>query len=565
MVKVSRRNIIYIILLPVVVLLLGLILTFNTTRFFPGDPVLAWLFAHGISHPTPADYAMANQILGFDQPIFIQFFRYLGDLFTGNLGYSISVDMGRPIFDIIVERIPATIGFTILPIIIGLVAGILLGVLSIKVRFRLIKILLQFLIVVGISMPMFFFGMWFQYTFAYQLDIFPATGDLFLPSCILFLLTLFLTTRQVRSNYLKKQEEKHFLSNSVQIIFNIGILITSIFLLEIIFNLHGFFELIVYAIMSYDYWLFRATISIIIILLVIILLLVNIGYTCYNYILEKNLLTTFFGRNERVLEESARYDLSSEQKFKDFTIYRLKSPLTIIGLAIVVFAIIVTIVPQVLTPFSMEEALGVYMDAWSPPSETHPLGTAGFGRDVLALLAYGVSTSIIVCILPVLIGFAIGASLGYLCKVHKVLKEIILATMVVLFVVPSIIVIVIMLATPGDNLTMIMTVMAMYMIPVVTVLTSKGDYSIKLTVKKLVAYLPLFMGFNILLFEALGFLGFSDPLIIQLGANISDARVMLYTAPWAVFWPGLALYVLVIGFISLHYGLKEPIPIAGRL
>ena len=568
MVRNFNRKIVYTIVLPIVILLLGLYLSFTVGQFLPGDPVLSYLFAHGITHPTVEQYEMAKSTLGLDQPVFIQFFRYLADLFTGNLGYSISVEMGNPIFTILIERIPVTIGFTILPMILGLIAGILLGVLSIRVRYRLVKLLIQFIIVLGISMPVFFIGMWFQYTFAYQLVLFPATGDLFMPSCILFLLTLSLTTRQVRSNYLKKLEDKHILSFDLQIIFNMGILISSIVLLEAIFNLDGFFGLLYYALIFYDYWLLRAFVSITIILLVIILLLSNIAYTIFKKVLENNqsmVFTKYFGRTEKVVEESARYDLNSDQKFKHFTIYRLKSPLTIIGLAIVAFAIIVTVFPQVLTPFSMEEVLGVYMGSWNPPSSTHPLGQTTFGRDVLALLAYGVSTSIQLSIVSVLIGFVIGISFGYLCKVHKVLKEILLASMVVLFIVPSIIVILILLGMTADNSLITMSIIAMYLIPCVTLIISKGTYSFKLTIKKLVIYLPLFMGFTILLIEGLAFLGFSNPFIIHLGANISDARVQLYTAPWASLWPSLALYILVAGFFSLHYGLKEPIPIAGRL
>jgi peptide/nickel transport system permease protein len=468
----------------------------------------------------------------------------------------------------LLERIPLTIEFTIVPIALGLIAGIFLGVLSIKVRNRLVKLLIQFLIILGISMPMFLIGMWFQYTLAYQLELFPATGNPFLPSCILFLLTLFLTIRQVRSNYLKKSEEKHILSNSSHVIFNLSILFTSVILLESIFNIHGIFELFIVAIRNIDFWTFRAIISIIIVLLVIILLLSNIGYTIYNNILEKDqsiMFTNFFGRNEQLIEDAARYDLNSDQKFKDFTIYRLKSPITIIGLAIVVFTIIVAIFPQVLTPFTMQETLGVYMGSWNPPSATHPLGQTSYGRDVLALLAYGVSTSIIISFYSVLIGLVIGSLFGYLCKVHKVVKELVLIFIVILFVVPCILIIFIRQNMYGYDTGLTITTMAMYMIPGVTLVISKGPYSFKLSVKKLIAYFPLFMGFNILLLEALAFLGFSDPFLIHLGDNISVARTNLYMAPWASFWPGLALYVLVIGFISLHYGLKEPIPIAGRL
>ncbi|MBY9021618.1 MAG: hypothetical protein KGD67_11195, partial [Candidatus Lokiarchaeota archaeon] len=143
-------------------------------------------------------------------------------------------------------------------------------------------------------------------------------------------------------------------------------------------------------------------------------------------------------------------------------------------------------------------------------------------------------------------------------------KELVLGLMVILFTVPSIIMLFIFLSILGSNILVIISIMAMYMIPGVTLLISKGNYSFKLTIKKVIAYFPLFMAFNILLFEAIGFLGFSNPLLVQLGIDISTARLHLFDAPWASLWPSLALYVLVMGFFMLHYGLKEPIPIVRR-
>jgi len=563
MLKDVIRNIIYTILLPILPLFFGLVLSFLFTRLLPGDPVLAYL----PTNFTADQYNAAVHLLGFDQPLNVQFFRYLSELFSGNLGISTSIASGTPIIELLLERIPATIEFTILPIVLGLIAGILLGILSVRVRYRMVKLLIQILIILGISMPMFVVGMWVQYTFAYQLGLFPGIGDPFLPSCILFLSTLFLTTRQVRSNYLKRSEEKHILSNSLQIIFNLSILFVSCLLLEVVFNLHGFFDLFIIAIQYTDYWLVRAYLFILFVFPAIILLLSNIVYTIYNYFLEESrskIITKYCGRTEQMVEEGAQYDFNTGQTFKDFTLYRLKTPLTIIGLVILVFTIIVAIFPQILTPLTLQQVTGIYPGSWDSPSATHPLGQTKFGRDVLGLLAYGVSTSIKICILPVLIGIAIGLLFGYLSKVHRWVNELVLGLMVILFIVPSIIVIFIFVSILGRNISVILIIIAMYMIPGVTLLISKGNYSVKLTTKKVIAYFPLFMAFSILLFEAIGFLGFSDLSLVQLGVDISIARLHLYDAPWAFFWPSLTLSVLVIGFFMLHYGLKEPILIVRR-
>jgi len=563
MLKNAIKNIIYTILLLIVPLFFGLVLSFLFGKLLPGDPVLAYLPPSF----TEADYLATFHRLGLDKPVIVQFFRYVFDLFTGNLGMAGSIAPGTPVFDLLIPRILVSLGFTVLPIVLGLIAGILLGTLSVKVRYKLVKVFIQILIILGISMPMFFIGLWLQYVLAFQLGL-PVFGKPFLPACILFVLTLFLKTRQVRSNYLRKSEEKHILSNNLQIIMNLSVLITSIFLLEAMFNLNGFFDLFLYAIFSNEYLLFRVCVFILILLIVIILFLSNIVYTIYNFISEESqspIFTKYLGKSERMVEEGARYSINSDQKFKDFILYRLKAPLTIIGIAMVVFTTIVAAFPQILTPFTLEEAIGIHIGSWDPPSATHLLGTTKFGRDVLALLAYGVSTSMRVCILPVLIGIAIGILFGYLSKVHKWVKGLVLGFMIVLFIIPSALLIIISVNMLGTNILVIMTIMAMYVIPWVTLIISKGNYSLKLTAKKLIVYFPLFMAFNILLFEAIGFLGFSDYLLAeQLGTNVSVARAHLPTAPWASFWPNLAIYASVGGFLTLHYGLKEPIPIINR-
>jgi peptide/nickel transport system permease protein len=572
MLKVVIRNILYTILLPIVPLFFGLVLSFQffqLLRLLPGDIVLAYLQAQGIPF-SEAAYDAAYISLGFDQPLDVQFFRYLSELFSGNLGISVVISQDQPIIELLTERIPTTLGFTILPIVLGLIVGILLGILSFRVRYKLVKVFIQILIVLGITIPIFSLGMWFQYVLGYQLGLFPVVGDLFLPSCVLFLLTLFLTTRQVRSNYLRKSEEKHILSNSLQIIMNLSVLIASIFLLEVTFGIHGFFELFINAINHGDYWLCRAYVFILIVLPAIILFLSNIGYTIYAFFSEESqspIFTKYLGKSERMITEGTLYNIDSDQKFKDFIVYRLLSPLTIIGIAVVVLTTIVAVFPQILTPLTLEEASGIYLGAWNPPSATHPLGQTTFGRDILALLAYGVSTSMRVCILPVLIGIVIGLLFGYLSKVHRWVKGLVLGIMVVLFIIPSVLVIMMLYGISGGNISviMIMSILAMYMVPWVTLIISKGNYSLKLTAKKLIVYFPLFMAFNILLFEAIGFLGFSDILLAeQLGTNVSYARAHLYDAPWASLWPSLAIFAEVGGFLTLHYGLKEPIPIINR-
>ncbi|NVM44961.1 MAG: hypothetical protein HWN79_08590 [Candidatus Lokiarchaeota archaeon] len=560
-----KWNIIKLTLITIGAILIGLIVIFSFSLHIPGDPVLAYLPEGPINWTV---YEQTKQQLGLNDPIFMRFIRYVAELFTGNLGRSFSIARTQPVFELLVERIPISIGFPLLPLFLGLTAGIFLGILSIKIRKRFVKILIQIFVVLGISLPMLFIGFWFQYTLAFQMGLFPTIGGLFLPSCILFILTLFLTTRQVRSNYLKLPEERSIWSNSIHTLFNISILIPSIVILEVIFDITGILKLLLNALRFADYWVIRSGISVLVLLIIFILFLSNLAYTIYNLILEKGksrAFTNFFGRSEQIAEESARYSLNSGQKFTEFTIYRLKSPLTILGLVIVFFITVITVFPQLFTPLSAQEALGIYPDAFEPPSPSHPLGTTIFGRDVLALLVYGVSTSFRVSLFTVCIGLGIGTLLGYLSKVHRIVKEIILGLMVILFIIPSFLMVLLSFGIFGFGEVGLFGVLSAYVIPGIALVISKGDYSLKRTVKKLITYIPLFLGVNILIFEAVGFLLFGHFTEFQLAADIDNARIQLFPAPWATLWPGMGIFILVLGFFALHYGLKEPIPIAGRL
>ena len=267
-----------------------------------------------------------------------------------------------------------------------------------------------------------------------------------------------------------------------------------------------------------------------------------------------------------MIDEGASYSIDTNQKLKDFFVYRLKSPLTIFGLVIVVIYIIIALFPQILTPYSIQEALyDIFLGAWNPPSETHPLGQTGYGRDVLAITAYGISLCLKVCTITVLIGFAIGVLFGYLTKLHDLIKYLVMVFIIFILIVPFIILIQVYTYAYGiDNIIIKIILMAICLIPGITFLIGQGNYSLELTIKKIIVYFPLFMAIIILIFESIGLLSLNYLSDDILGINILNAKSRLFLSPWASLWPSIAIYVLIIGFLSLHYGLKEPIPVVRR-
>ncbi|MEM4406312.1 MAG: ABC transporter permease [Candidatus Methanomethylicaceae archaeon] len=102
-------------------------LNFAMPRLMPGDPLL-FLFGeevYGAAIRNPELIQSLSAKYGLNKPIFDQFIIYLGNLFRGDLGYSFSY--GRPIAEIIAERVPLTLLMTLPPTLLSLVTGAMLG------------------------------------------------------------------------------------------------------------------------------------------------------------------------------------------------------------------------------------------------------------------------------------------------------------------------------------------------------------------------------------------------------------------------------------------------------
>ena len=97
------------------------ILVFVAIRLIPGDAITAMLGTEA-GLLTPAQRASLAAYFGIDQPILIQYFRWAGGLFHGDLG--ISATYGRPVLAIILERFPLTLELALLSMVIALLAGV---------------------------------------------------------------------------------------------------------------------------------------------------------------------------------------------------------------------------------------------------------------------------------------------------------------------------------------------------------------------------------------------------------------------------------------------------------
>lgn len=147
-------------------------ITFLIGRVMPLDPVLAI-----VGDRAPKDvYDAVYQQLGLDQPIYVQYLRYLGDILSGDFG--ISIQTARPVLDDLMHFFPATLELATLATLLGAVLGVPMGVLAAVKRGRMVDHVVRVLGLVGYSMPVFWLGMVALLVFYARLRWVPGPGRL---------------------------------------------------------------------------------------------------------------------------------------------------------------------------------------------------------------------------------------------------------------------------------------------------------------------------------------------------------------------------------------------------
>ncbi|HWO05012.1 MAG TPA: ABC transporter permease, partial [Methylomirabilota bacterium] len=155
-------------LLLVVPTLFGVtIVTFVLTYILPGNPAL--VKAGPLA--TPQHIAEMERRMGLDQPVVVQYWRYLRGLFRGDLGESHTT--GRPVLEDLIQRVPATLELTVAALLVALAVGVPLGVVAAVRRDGWLDHVSRLLGVGGVAMPTFWTGLLALYIFFYALGVAP--------------------------------------------------------------------------------------------------------------------------------------------------------------------------------------------------------------------------------------------------------------------------------------------------------------------------------------------------------------------------------------------------------
>jgi peptide/nickel transport system permease protein len=158
--------------LQAIPLLIGIsFAAFVLLRLAPGGPMA--VYAQNPSM-TEADMRRIERILGLDQPIHVQYVKWATGMATGNLGYSYRT--GRPVGEIILERVPATLVLMAAAYFIAITLGLVTGIVSATRRRSVFDYIATIGAMVGLSVPTFWFGLIVIIIFAAVLHWIPSGG-----------------------------------------------------------------------------------------------------------------------------------------------------------------------------------------------------------------------------------------------------------------------------------------------------------------------------------------------------------------------------------------------------
>ncbi len=284
-----------------------LTLVFVMLRMAPGDPIQTMLG----DHATPQLIAALNAKYGLDQPLYVQWWRYVSSIARGDFGFAITTN--RKILPDLLLNLKYTLQLMAGSMLIAVVVGIPLGVVTAVKRNTWIDHGLRILSLTGVSMPPFWFGILLIIVFSLRLDLFPVIGagnpgdfpdiisHLVLPSLTLGLSFSASIMRVTRSTMLEVLGDqyivtarakglsrlrvlyKHALKNAmIPVVTVIGLQVGRMvgigLVVETVFSRPGLGTFLVNAIFIEDYPVVQATIVFASIVVVVINILVDVGY-----------------------------------------------------------------------------------------------------------------------------------------------------------------------------------------------------------------------------------------------------------------------------------------------
>ncbi|HWQ09853.1 MAG TPA: ABC transporter permease [Holophaga sp.] len=158
----------FLIAIPVIV---GMtFITFILLNVVPGDPIALMMK----EHINPGVVARVRGEMHLDDPVLVRFLRFLWGALHGDFG--ISYKLNRPVASLLIEAFPNTLILTMAAAGLSWLIGIPAGILSAVKQYSIVDHVFMGFSVLGVSMPVFWTGLLFQYIFALKLELLPVAG-----------------------------------------------------------------------------------------------------------------------------------------------------------------------------------------------------------------------------------------------------------------------------------------------------------------------------------------------------------------------------------------------------
>lgn len=301
--------------LSLVLLFVVATILFFSIHLLPGDPVLL-ILGGDAAQPTPEQIATVRAKLGLDQPLWVQYVRWLTRVIQGDLGRSL-VDE-RPVARDLANRLPRTLQLVFPATLLATAAGVSLGMFAARRRGHLADPLTSATALMGFSVPVFVVGMLLVALFSITLGWLPPTGyvpfgedpaaflrHLILPTLALAAAPMAITMRMTRSSFLEQASLdyvrtarakglpepavawRHVLRNALlPVVTVVGLQIGGMFagavLVEYIFSWPGLNTLLLNSISTRDYPIIQGVVLLAAVLFVFVNLLTDLGYALIN-------------------------------------------------------------------------------------------------------------------------------------------------------------------------------------------------------------------------------------------------------------------------------------------
>lgn len=281
-----------------------LCLVFLLIHLVPGDPVEVML---GESAQA-ADREALRQSLGLDQPLLTQFTTYLGNVLSFDLGTSLHSK--RPILDILLERLPATLELALAALFVAVLVAFPLGMMAAVKKDTAWDHSAMAVSLLGVSIPNFLMGPLLILVFAVWLGWFPVSGREGLASLVLPAITLgtamaSILSRMVRATLLEVLGEdyirtarakglgpraviwRHALRNALLPVITLlglqlGALLAGAVITEAVFSWPGIGQLVIEAIQRRDYPVVQACVLLISLSYVLVNTLTDVAYGWFD-------------------------------------------------------------------------------------------------------------------------------------------------------------------------------------------------------------------------------------------------------------------------------------------